>query len=245
MLIASSRHTHWLSNSWLVADKVGGEAVLIDSGGPSAEIDGFIADNQLTLRHVLCTHHHYDHVANNDHYYRAYKCDICAHANESNLIDGDVIELNDKQVLNCGGLEISCLHIPGHTSGQLAFYINQQALFTGDTLFAGSVGGTMGPDNTSFEQLQHSILEVLFSLPPQTIVYPGHMQATTLGDEFENNPFVRVWRGLEKCLAQDCTVNGRHSKLLLRAADYDGGTKCWVQDENGLMNIVAGSQVIS
>ena len=87
MLIHSTRHAQWLSNSWLVADKTGGDAVLIDSGGPSAEIDAFISEHNLSLRHVLCTHHHYDHVANNAHYRQVHDCQICAHRNESSLLE--------------------------------------------------------------------------------------------------------------------------------------------------------------
>ncbi|MFT7517823.1 MAG: hydroxyacylglutathione hydrolase [Myxococcota bacterium] len=245
MLIHSTRHAQWLSNSWLVADKVGGDAVLIDSGGPSDEIDRFIEDNRLTLRHVLCTHHHYDHVYNNQHYLDAYHCEVCAHTSEVSLLDGEVSALEDQQIIKCGGLDIQCLHIPGHTSGQLAFYVNQQSLFTGDTLFAGSVGGTTAPDHTTFEQLQHSILEVLLKLPSETEVYPGHMQKTDLGTEFSTNPFIRAWRGVDKVLPQDCLVNGEAATLLLRAADYDNGTKCWVQSANGTQNVVPGSSVVS
>lgn len=245
MLIHSTRHAQWLSNSWLVADKTGGDAVLIDSGGPSAEIDAFISAHNLSLRHVLCTHHHYDHVANNAHYRQVHDCQICAHRNESSLLEGEIVELSDQQLIGCGGLEIRCLHIPGHTSGQLAFQINDQALFTGDTLFAGSVGGTQAPDHTSFDDLQHSIMEVLFALPLSTTIYPGHMQCSTLDDEWQNNPFVRAWRGIDHFSEQDCLVDGKPAKLLLRAVDYDGGTKCWVRSDDNVLNVVAGSTVQS
>ena len=243
MLIHSTRDAHWLSNSWIVADKVGGDAVLVDSGAPSDEIDAFIAENNLTLRHVLCTHHHYDHVANNSHYRETYQCPVCAHQNEKSLIDGEITSLADRQIIQCGDLEINCLHIPGHTSGQLAFYINEQALFTGDTLFAGSVGGTQAPDHTSFDDIHHSIMNVLFSLPMSTVIYPGHMQASTLATEWDENPFIRAWRGIDHVREQDCLVDNQPAKLLLRAADYDSGTKCWVRSDDSVLNIVAGSKV--
>jgi hydroxyacylglutathione hydrolase len=245
MLVHSTRHPQWLSNSWLIADKIGGDAILIDSGGPSSRIDNYLDDNNLTLRHVLCTHHHYDHVENNDHYRQKYCCEVCAHSNEVNLIDGAVSELIHNQILSCGGLEVRCLHIPGHTSGQLAFYVNGEVLFTGDTLFAGSIGGTQGPDHTSFEDLQHSLFEVLFALPDSTVVYPGHMQATTLSEELATNPFVRAFQGKDVVRERDCEVMGIAAKLMLRAADYDGGTKCWVRSTDGIDDIVAGSQVKS
>jgi glyoxylase-like metal-dependent hydrolase (beta-lactamase superfamily II) len=218
--------------------------VVIDSGADTDEIDLLVADNDLELRYVLCTHHHYDHVANNQHYRQQHRCQVCSHRNESNLIDGEVVGLEDNQVLKVGDIEIQCLHVPGHTSGQLAFLVNERKLFTGDTLFAGSVGGTKGPDHTSFSDLRHSILEIICSLPPSTEIFPGHMEPSTIGYELQNNPFLRAWQGIDKPALRDCTVDGEPYKLLLRAADYDGGTKCWVQASNGTMDVIAGSKVI-
>ena len=73
-----------------------------------------------------------------------------------------------------GGLRIRPLHIPGHTIGQLAFLVNDEMVFTGDTLFRRTVGGTRAPGHTTFEDIQHSLLEVLMKLPKETLVYPGH-----------------------------------------------------------------------
>ena len=192
MLVHSTRHPQWLSNSWLIADKIGGDAILIDSGGPSSRIDNYLDDNNLTLRHVLCTHHHYDHVENNDHYRQKYCCEVCAHSNEVNLIDGAVSELIHNQILSCGGLEVRCLHIPGHTSGQLAFYVNGEVLFTGDTLFPGGPGKSSSHE--ALNQIVESLKSHIFTLMDSTVVLPGHGEFTTIGDSkrefavFESKP---------------------------------------------------------
>jgi hydroxyacylglutathione hydrolase len=117
-------------------------------------------------------------------------------------------------------------------------------VFTGDTLFKGSVGGVRAPGSTSFEDLKHSIMEVLMKLPPDTVVRPGHTDPTTIGDEWENNAFVRVWRGLDPEADDKCTVEGQSATLVLWAPDYDGGHKAWVRwDDTGKDDIVPGSRV--
>ncbi len=78
MIVEKSMSREWLSNTWLVADRPGGHAVLIDTGGPSEPILAKIRQLGVTLTHVLCTHHHYDHVAHNSLYHDAFGCPICA-----------------------------------------------------------------------------------------------------------------------------------------------------------------------
>ena len=97
--------------------------------------------------------------------------------------------------LDVGGLHVETLHTPGHTAGMLNFVVNGSEVFTGDTLFKGSVGGVRAPGSTSFADLKHSIMDVLMELPPETSVQPGHTEPTTIGEEWEGNAFVRLWRG--------------------------------------------------
>jgi glyoxylase-like metal-dependent hydrolase (beta-lactamase superfamily II) len=145
-------------------------------------------------------------------------------------------------MIETGDLRIRVLHIPGHTLGQIAFVMNDERVFTGDTLFRGSVGGTRAPGHTTFEDLHHSIMRVLMALPPEWVVHPGHMGPTTIRQEWETNPFIRLWRGLDEPTATPCVAMGRRAQLLLRAPDYDGGTKCWVRfAEDGRLDIVPGS----
>jgi len=245
MIIEHTTDPRWLSNSYLVADKPGGHAVLIDTGGPSAPLLAMIEELRLTVTHVLCTHHHHDHVTHNADFRAAHGCPICGHSAEASLFGDLDRELNDGDEVRSGDLTIRALHIPGHTLGQLAFLVNESLLFTGDTLFRGTVGGTRAPGHTNFADLQHSILEVLLRHPRDTRVLPGHTDETTVGAELDTNPFVRIWRGLDTAGNAPCTALGEPATLLLRARDYDGGTKCWVRfDEGGRLDVVPGSRVV-
>ena len=126
----------------------------------------------------------------------------------------------------------------------LSFRVNDSDLFTGDTLFKGSVGGVRAPGSTTFEDLKASIMDVLMKLPHETVVHPGHTDPTTIGDEWENNAFVRVWRGIDPESTDTCKVGEEEATLVLFAPDYDGGHKAWVRwTETGRDDIVPGSMV--
>ncbi len=246
MIIEKTMSDGWLSNTYLVADKPGGHAVLIDTGGPTGPILEAIENHHLELTHILCTHHHIDHVHNNDEYRRKFGCPVCGHTSEAQLFGALDVEIADGDELVSGGLHIRALHTPGHTLGMLAYVVNDERIFTGDTLFRRTVGGTRAPGHTSFEEIQHSIMEVLMRRPKEMVVHPGHTDPTTIGEEWEENPFIRMWRGKEPEGSQRCTAFGEPATLLLSARDYDGGSKCWVRfDEGNKLDIVPGSQVIT
>ncbi len=244
-IIQKTMNERWLSNTWLIADKPGGHAVVIDTGGPTAEIFKTIREQKLTLTHVLCTHHHEDHILHNDEYKAEFGCPVCGHSSEKKLFGGLDLELGHNDELAVGGLRIRALHIPGHTIGQLAFLVNDEHVFTGDTLFKGSIGGTRAPGHTNYEDIHVSIMDVLMKLPKETRVHPGHVDETTVGREWDENPFIRMWRGLDSQGEVACTAFGKPATLMLRAPDYDGGTKCQVRfSETGKVDIVPGSQVL-
>ena len=115
--------------------------------------------------------------------------------------------------------------------------------FTGDTLFKGSVGGVRRPGHTSYGDLRDSIMGTLMELAPQTVIYPGHADASTVAQEWDSNGFIRVWRGLDPEGSQACTALGEPATLVLLGADYDGGTKAWVRWPDGSDDIVPGSRV--
>jgi glyoxylase-like metal-dependent hydrolase (beta-lactamase superfamily II) len=244
VIIEKTMNRAYLSNTYLVADKAGGQAVVIDTGGPTGPILSKIEELRLTVSHVLCTHHHIDHVAHNADYKSRFGCPVCGHAEERRMFGDLDVELKDGDELETGDLHIRALHVPGHTVGQLSFLVNEERVFTGDTLFRRAVGGTRAPGHATFEEIRHSIMEVLMRLPHETVVHPGHTQATTIGEEWERNPFIRLWRGLDRPGERRCTAFGQEATLLLQAEDYDGGTKCWVRfDEGDVLDIVPGSQV--
>ncbi len=245
MIIKKTMNDDYLSNTYLVADAPGGHAVLIDTGGPTEPILEAIRELRVTLSHILCTHHHIDHVQHNETYVSAFGCPVCGHAREKDLFGALDVELGDGDELVSGGLHIRALHVPGHTLGQLSFLVNEERVFTGDTLFKGSIGGTMAPGHTSFEDIRHSIMDVLMRLPRDMPVHPGHMDPTTIGHEWETNAFVRAFRGAERLEEKRCTAFGRPATLLLDAPDYDGGRKAWVRfDEGDKLDVVPGSQVV-
>jgi glyoxylase-like metal-dependent hydrolase (beta-lactamase superfamily II) len=246
MIIERSMHPDWLSNSYLVADGPGGHGVVIDSGGPSGALLEKIEEHDVTVSHLLLTHHHVDHVAENGVYKERFGVEILAHPAEAEqLMDVDRTIEAGEVVLEVGDLSIGALLTPGHTAGMLNFVVNGDDVFTGDTLFKGSVGGVRAPGSTSFEDLKRSVMEVLMELPPETRLHPGHTDPTTVGDEWDNNAFVRVWRGLDEESQERCTVWEDPATLVLWAPDYDGGHKAWVRwEESGKDDIVPGSQVV-
>lgn len=237
-------HPDWLSNAYLVGDEPGGHGVIIDSGGPSGPLLEAVERHDLTVEHLLLTHHHYDHVVENHVYQERFGVQILAHPLEAeHLMDVDRA-IEPGEVLQIGGLRIDGLLTPGHTAGMLNFRVNDSDLFTGDTLFKGSVGGVRAPGSTTFEDLKASIMDVLMKLPHETVVHPGHTDPTTIGDEWENNAFVRVWRGIDPESTDTCKVGEEEATLVLFAPDYDGGHKAWVRwTESGRDDIVPGSMV--
>ena len=212
-------HPGWLSNAYLVADEPGGIAVFVDSGAPLEPLFEVVARERLTVTHVLTTHADPDHVAGDD--------EILAR------FDVPVV----KGPLETGGLRVEALPTPGHKDDHLAFVVNGEACFSGDVLFRDAVGGG------DFAQIRRSVMDVLMQLPPETCVLPGHTDETTIGREWEENPFVRVWRGAEPEGTERCRVGGRDATLVVWSPDYDGKGKAWVRFDDGRDAIVGGSRV--
>jgi glyoxylase-like metal-dependent hydrolase (beta-lactamase superfamily II) len=243
MIFERSMADGWLSNSYVVGDRPGGHAILIDAGGPLEPINETIERYRLRPTHVLLTHHHGDHVAHLDEYRRRYEVPVLAHALEADAIGGVDTTLADGDVVESGGLRVDVLHTPGHSAGMLALVVNGQECFTGDTLFAGSVGGVHAPGSTSFEDLRSSIMDKLMALDPSVILNPGHVGHSTVGAEWRENRFIRLWRGLDAEGTEQCTALGKDATLILWGDDYDGGHKAWVRWPDGSDDIVPGSRV--
>jgi hydroxyacylglutathione hydrolase len=177
------------------------------------------------------------------------------------------------ETLNFGTLEVRPLHTPGHTAGMLSFLVGDRSemvlaagggrgqgrsqtsaapggftggeavVFTGDTLFRGSVGGVRAPGHTSYTDLRDSIMGTLMELPAGTVIHPGHADPTTVAREWDENGFIRVWRGLDQQGSDSCLALGEPATLVLLGDDYDGGKKAWVRWADGKDDIVPGSQV--
>lgn len=243
MLLDRVTHPGWLSNSWLVADREGGTAVIVDTGGPAEPLLAMVGAWRVKVSHLLLTHHHLDHTACNAAIVRATGAQVCAHRLEVPLIEGVDRVLEDGDVFDTGGLEVRVLHIPGHTAGQAAFLLNGAICFTGDTLFRGSVGSTTAPGHTTFADLRRSLVDRLLALPDATRIAPGHADPTTVGEERTGNPFLRVMLGLAPEGDDSARYGGQDVRLVVWARDYDGGEKAWIRSPNGDEATVPGSRV--
>src|ERR1700744_774761 len=245
MIVERSMSDGWLSNTYIVGDELGGIAVMVDAGGPVAPLLEFLKRGQLTLTHVLLTHHHHDHVAELDEV-KAASPDIpvLIHPLEREHVPGATETMQPGETIEIGALRIETIHTPGHTAGMLSLLVDGTDVFTGDTLFKGSVGGVRAPGHTTYADLKSSIMDTWLALPPQTRVPPGHTDPTTVADELEHNRFVRIWRGLDPEGSEPCTALGEPATLVLWGDDYDGGHKAWVRwRSSGADDIVPGSRV--
>ena len=190
------------TNCYLVAHD--GEALVIDPGGaPDAVLD-HAAANDLRIRQILNTHLHFDHLYGNQALHRATKAPILVPEKDVPLLSSGLgsgnymgmpgVESFTYDAIGEGeltliGLQCQALFTPGHSPGSLSYYFpGLNAVFVGDVLFAGSIGRTdfFGGD---LETLLGSVRSRLFSLPPSTMVYPGHGPATTIQEEQRTNPF--------------------------------------------------------
>jgi hydroxyacylglutathione hydrolase len=248
MLIERSMSDGFLTNTYLVADEFGAHAVLIDAGGPMEPLLAILDRMRFELTHVLLTHHHHDHVMELDKVLAARPgTPVLIHALERELVPAATGTMAPGETIYSGALEIEPLHTPGHTAGMLSLLIRAGEggdVFTGDTLFKGSVGGVRAPGSTSYADLKSSVMDTLLTLPPETRVHPGHTGPTTVGTELEHNRFVRIWRGLDPEGTGPCTALGEPATLILLGDDYDGGHKAWVRWPDGRDDIVPGSQVV-
>jgi glyoxylase-like metal-dependent hydrolase (beta-lactamase superfamily II) len=139
--------------------------------------------------------------------------------------------------LELGGLRVEAIPTPGHSDDMVAFVVNDEAVFTGDTLFKDSVGGG------DFARVRRSVMDVLLALPHELRVLPGHTDESTLAREWEQNPFVRVWRGIDPEGTERVRVAGEDATLVVWSPDYDGSGKAWVRFADGRDAIVGGSRV--
>ena len=246
MIVERTENPQWLSNAYLVADPEAGTGVLIDGNDELVPLLERIERDGIGITHILVTHPHGDHVAGlSEARKQLGNPPLVAHAETLAELgeEGESIVLGDGERLEAAGLEIEAIYTPGHAAGHLAFLVNSTDVFTADVLFKGTVGGTMAPGASGFADLQASVMR-LMELPPQTVVHPGHREPTTIGAEWESNPFVRIWRGLDSTGDERVTVWGREATLKLWAPDYDGGNKAWVVFADSSEDaIVGGSQV--
>jgi len=195
------------TNCYIVGCEETRRGAVIDPGGDGKRIIREIEDADLDVAYVLVTHAHFDHIGGIARVVDATGAKLALHPNERPLLEArggasmwginvepsppPDVELSDGQVIEVGTLTFEVLLTPGHSPGGVTFYeADQGVAFDGDLLFSNGIGRT---DLTGGDQqtLMRSIKEVIFALPDDTVIYPGHGPSTTVGKEKRSNPWVR------------------------------------------------------
>ncbi len=200
------------SNAYLVSNQEK-QAFLVDAGGDAKKILNEIQNQELDLKMILNTHGHFDHIAANAEIIKATGARLYIHqqdmpalfetslnlagyfASTFQSVD-NALPLNHGQRLAFGSDEIIVLHTPGHTPGGVC-YLLADHLFTGDTLFAGTVG-RCDLVGGNMQQLLQSIAEKIMKLPDTTKIWPGHQEGSDLGRERATNPWIKKALALQK-----------------------------------------------
>ena len=255
MIVERTENPVWLSNAYLLADRAGGTGVLIDGNDDLGPLLQRVERDGIEVTHVLVTHPHGDHVAGlaearrrsatrrsspTPSAWRSWRPGRQRRAGRA-----EDVRARRRREARRPAASRSRRSTPPATRPATSPSSSEGAdVFTADVLFKGTVGGTMAPGASGFADLKASVMR-LMELPPQTRVHPGHREPTTIGEEWECNPFVRVWRGLEETGDEQVTVWDRPATLKLWAPDYDGGNKAWIVfGDDGTEAIVGGSQVM-
>jgi len=198
VIVERSMSDGWLSNTYVVGDEAGRKRGSWSTPAVrSPPLLEFLHRGQLTLTHVLLTHHHHDHVAELDA--------VCGQFPDAPVL---IHELERPEVPQATGddgpgpdhpdgraVDRARSTRPGTPPACCPLLVDGTDVFTGDTLFKGSVGGVRAPGHTTYADLKTSIMDKLLALAPSTRIHPGHTDPTTVADELEHNRFVRIWRG--------------------------------------------------
>ncbi|MCC7371674.1 MAG: MBL fold metallo-hydrolase [Chloroflexi bacterium] len=195
------------ANCYIVGSRRTGEAICIDPGDEVGEVQALAREMKVSIKKIVCTHGHLDHIMAVRALQEETGAPYLLHADDLEIArrmpasaprmfgrherpspEPDDFLAHDDTV-GVAGVDLKVIHTPGHTPGSVCFYTDG-VLFSGDTLFQGSVGKFDSPDG-SFERIMISIMSRLMPLPEDTVVRPGHMDQTTIGFERRHNPLVQ------------------------------------------------------
>ncbi len=196
----------YAANCYLVFDEQSKEGIVIDPGGDVDDIMAKIEELKIKIKYIVLTHGHGDHIAGVEELKFHTNAPVAVHRDDEPLLkDGNKnlsskmamgtvefnpdILLDEGDTIDFGSFKAEVIHTPGHTPGGISLKI-EDSLFTGDTLFAGSIGRT-DFEYSSFEDIMSSIRNKLLGFPDETKVYPGHGPSTTIKMEKQINPFIR------------------------------------------------------
>jgi len=194
-------------NCSVVGDEQTKEALVIDPGDDIEDVMAIVQRHGLTVKQIVVTHAHIDHVGGAMKLKRATNAPILLNKNDYALLKMLDVQaawigtpppgaveidqsLEDQETIQCGAIHAVAMHTPGHTEGSTCLYFpSEQKLIAGDTLFAGSIGRTDLPGG-SFNKIITSLHDRVLALPDETVVVPGHGPLTTIGEERQSNPFL-------------------------------------------------------
>jgi hydroxyacylglutathione hydrolase len=209
MIIETFPVGHLQCNCTILGDETSREAMVIDPGGDAARIMAKLKEHSLTLKQIICTHTHIDHVGAIFELQQLTGTSAAIHKADMILFENLDVQaqwlqieppkpghidkfLNDRQAVACSGVELGVIHTPGHTPGSTTFLLtgDRNILFAGDTLFMNGIGRTdlWGGSQT---EILASIEDRLMTFDDDTLVIAGHGRHTTIGHERRNNPFLR------------------------------------------------------
>lgn len=195
-------------NCSVFGDEESREAIVIDPGADVSDIEAILERHGLTVKAIVVTHAHIDHVAGAQELKRKTGAPVYLNSNDQELLSAldiqaqwigipppEIVEIDtdakEGMALSLGGCDFQVMHTPGHTQGSISIYIpGQNTLIAGDTLFRDSIGRTDLPGGNT-RQILSSIQTKLLVLPEETVVVPGHGPKTTIGREKESNPFLQ------------------------------------------------------
>lgn len=209
MIVQKFTVGRFLTNCYVLGCEQTREAIIIDpgfdDGSESQKIFRYIKENFSKLNFILNTHGHPDHTCGNEAVKEKFQVPILIHEHDAYMLKGSDNELSkffefevssppadtllhDEDLMKFGKITLKVMHTPGHTRGGISL-LGEGEVFTGDTLFAGSIGRTDFPESSESE-MKRSLRE-LANLPDRLVVYPGHGPTTTMGEEKRNNPFLQ------------------------------------------------------
>jgi len=181
------------------------EGAVIDPGSQGYKILDFIEQHNIKIKYIINTHGHYDHIGADLFLKDKLGAEILVHKNDAEMLKDPMLNLSfyddvseiggivpdrlleEGDIISVGSIELRVLHTPGHTPGSICLF-SEREIFTGDTLFAGSVGRTDLPGG-DMKQLKKSLENKIKTLPDHLVVYPGHGPSTTMNHEKEYNPY--------------------------------------------------------
>lgn len=194
------------TNCYVVSNENTKECFIVDPAVSDKNVISYIETEGLSLKAILLTHGHFDHIMGIDGVREKFKVPVYASEKEQEILQdarlnlsaaygggytfSDATYVRDGEELEIAGMKIKVIETPGHTAGGCCYYIaEEEVLFSGDSLFCASIGRTDFPTGSS-SQLVRAVRDKLLVLPEDTMVYPGHMEETTIGYERKHNPFI-------------------------------------------------------